>query len=61
METLYIIGVIMYILSNTFLCGFVAKEKNRSKGDWMLMGLFFGLIALIAVCGLPVIERKKST
>ena len=61
MTTVEIIGVVLYILSTTFLSGFVAKEKNRSKSDWMILGFFFGIIALIAVGGLPVVERKKPT
>jgi hypothetical protein len=30
-------------------CGFLAKNKGRSVGGWVVAGLFFGVFALIAL------------
>lgn len=30
-------------------CGFLAKSKGRSAGRWVVVGLFFGIFALIAL------------
>lgn len=30
-------------------CGFLAKRKGRSAGSWVVVGLFFGVFALIAL------------
>jgi tellurite resistance protein len=36
----------------------VARSKNRSTDNWFVCGFFFGLIALIAVCG--VMPKTKE-
>jgi len=35
-------------------CAFLAGEKNRSAIGWFFLGLFFNLIALVALVGAPV-------
>jgi hypothetical protein len=39
---------------------FVAGQKCRSAGAWFLLGLLFGIFALIAVSGLPVSSEPKG-
>jgi hypothetical protein len=41
-------------------CGFVAGEKNRDSFGWMVLGLFFGTIALLALIGVPTIKVQSN-
>ena len=36
-----------------FLCAHIAKGKGNSAGVWFVLGLFFGVIALIIICCEP--------
>jgi hypothetical protein len=38
--------------------GYVASQKNRSVGGWLLLGFFFGLFALILVALLPPLPKR---
>jgi hypothetical protein len=44
-----------------FFTAWVAGTKGRGEGAWFVLGLLFGIIALIAV-GLapPIVEGKQS-
>lgn len=35
------------------LCGYIAREKNRSVEGWVIASFFFGLIPLIILIFLP--------
>jgi hypothetical protein len=35
-------------------CVYLAEEKNRNSTVWGVLGLLFGIFALIATAGLPV-------
>ena len=48
------IVILVWILS-AFAAGYVAGNKDRSVWTWLLLGLFFGVFALIAVSAL---EKK---
>ena len=42
----------------------VAEAKNRNAGGWFLVGLFFSLLGLIGIAGMPArtkeeVEREK--
>ena len=39
--------------------GFVAKEKNRNVGLWIILRIFFGILSLIVVCCLKKLPREK--
>lgn len=39
------------------LCSWVAREKGRSEGAWLLLGASLGIIALIALAAVPVVKR----
>ena len=38
----------------------VARHKGYSEESWGMGGLLFGFIALIAICGMPVKEKKEK-
>jgi len=44
-----IIGVIGSAVFGAISCGMTAREKGRNVTAWILLGFFFGLIALIIV------------
>ncbi len=53
--------VLFQAVACAFLCGLVAKEKNRDVGAWVGAGFFLGVLALIAISGMPVaIERQPK-
>lgn len=43
-------GVVNYIAA-AFFCGYVAYTKNRFPFGWILLGLAFPIISLIAIAG----------
>jgi len=45
-------GIIAYIV-NIILCGWLAGEKKRGAGSWVLLSIVFPGIALIAIAGAP--------
>jgi cytochrome bd-type quinol oxidase subunit 2 len=56
----YLMNIILWIiLLQAFFCAcfcsFIAQEKKRDKVAWFLNGLFFSLIALIAISGVPAL------
>lgn len=47
---------------NLVTCGFgvyVAAEKNRSLIAWGILCFFFGLLALVALAGVPVFDEDE--
>lgn len=40
-------------LASVILCGIVAREKKRLTIAWVIAGIFFGPLALLAISGLP--------
>jgi hypothetical protein len=38
--------------------GYVASQKNRSVGGWLVLGFFFGFISLIIVALLPALPKR---
>lgn len=43
-----------------FFCAFIAKEKHRGGFGWFVLGLLFGLFALIAIAAVPGLEKQES-
>ena len=39
------------------LCRYVAGQKNRDQTNWTVLGFFLGILALIAIAGLPAIDE----
>ena len=45
-----------------FVCflgsGYLASQKNRSVGVWLVLGFFFGIVSLIIVALLPALPKR---
>jgi len=46
---LLVILLLAYTLAFAFFTGWLAKEKGRDEVTWTILGLFFGIVALLAV------------
>jgi hypothetical protein len=44
-----------------FFCSYVAKEKGKNGESWFIIGLLFGIIALIALIAIPSQSIKADT
>jgi len=53
MFVLIFYGVAFWI-ANIFLCDWLACEKNRSGRNWVVLSLFFGILATLVLIGAPV-------
>ena len=53
MENIYVVLIIQAVASG-ILCHIVATQKHQSETLWLILGLAFGVLAVIAVAGLPV-------
>ncbi len=42
------------------LCSYVAGQKNRSQGNWFILGFLFSLLALIALAAIPSLSKDKG-
>ncbi len=40
---------------------FIAKSKRRDAVGWFLLGLMFGILALIAIAAVPALAEPQST
>jgi len=49
LPTLGILVGVVYLLCVPFFTSWLASQKDRSGILWFFLGLFFGLVALIAV------------
>ena len=52
-------GVIAYIVNIIFCC-WLANEKQRSVGAWILLGILFPGLSIIAVAGAPGESYRPS-
>ena len=59
---LIVIGIVWWV-GAAILCAVVAEEKGRGTGEWFVLGLIFGFVALIALAAMPntVIVREAAT
>lgn len=62
MATEIIIGLVAAgaVVSAGF-CTYLAKEKGRDPATWLMFGFLFGIVALLALVGLPALEKKPTT
>ena len=44
-----------------FFCHFIAREKGRNPKAWFVLGLLFGIIALITLAAIPSVSTTKAT
>lgn len=42
-------------------CAFVAGEKHRDQFAWAILGFFFGIVALLAIVGVPRLQAQPET
>lgn len=54
----------IYVLILWLSCGgvsaYIASQKNRSTLNWLLLGLIFGIFALIAIAAVPSLTISKQ-
>jgi hypothetical protein len=55
----FILALLWIWLSCAIMCGVVAKSKARSGLEWLIMGVLFGVFALIAIAGMPT-KREED-
>lgn len=51
---------VIWWIGQSLLCGWLAEEKGRSVGAWIVLGLLFGIFALIALAGSPIIDEYEE-
>lgn len=59
--TLFLILFIAFNLSTSFFTAWLAEIKGYSAGAWFLLGLLFGLVALISIGLSPNKRSEKDT
>jgi len=59
MEIIWVI-IIIQAIACAGLSNFIAKQKGYDPTNWGLLGLFLGIIALIAVAGLPTLKYSQQ-
>jgi hypothetical protein len=60
--TPYIVGaVIAQAVISGGLCAYLAEQKGYSTKAWFFVGLFLGVLGLIACAGLPVVNESKGS
>ena len=60
MEIAIVVALAVFWLSSAGFCAWVADAKGRDGLDWFFLGLLFGLTALIAIAGAPVLARRAE-
>lgn len=57
--TMLEVGFWIYSVANIVLCGWLAQEKNRSQGGWLVMSLLFGFLATAFLMAAPSLPPKS--
>lgn len=52
-----IVGVLLWIVCCA-ACYKIALDKNRNAGGWLILGIIFGIFALVVVALLPTLPRQ---
>ena len=63
MEDFWLIVIVFYSISGIIFawgCGYLAKEKGKSVGDWRIMGFFLSFIALLIIGLTPKATKKDK-
>lgn len=50
-------AVLIWGIIFAIACGYIANEKGRSAGAWVILGFLFGLITLLVIICLP--DRRE--
>jgi hypothetical protein len=60
----YVVGILFGLLVNGAIFGFfgkwLAEEKGRDGDQWMVLGFFFGILALLALAASPALESSAK-
>jgi len=59
MTTIVVAIIVIVWLLFGFACSWVAKSKNRDVGGWLLLGVLFGIFALIIVVCLEPLDESS--
>lgn len=63
MSTAYVFAALIVYAAMSFVAGMFCNRVADAKGyngvAWMFGGFFFGLVALIAIAGMPVASQKE--
>lgn len=51
---------IVYAVACGSYCMELASQKRQNEWAWLIGGLCFGILALIAAAGLPMRDRPKA-
>jgi MFS family permease len=57
--TAWFVGIALQGIVCGSFCAFIANEKNRDGLGWFLLGLIFGIFALIAIASVPRLEKQE--
>jgi hypothetical protein len=60
-ELIIILAVLIVWFVPILLCIWLAKKKGKDAIVWAILGLFFGLIALLILAILPAEDQKGQT
>jgi hypothetical protein len=56
--------IIFIVLAQGLICGlfcqYAAKEKGKDSGTWLVLGLLFGVIALLALIATPSVTSRMQ-
>ena len=58
MDLVWFLMLVLIPLASGVLCAVVASEKNREAWIWGVAGLFFPILSLIAIAGMPEKPRR---
>ena len=58
-EFIWTLLIIQGIIVGSF-SGFVAREKGRDPLAWFFNGFLFSIVGLIAICGVPSVNRSSE-
>ena len=51
----------LILLACALACVHIAKQKNRDTTVWALLGIFFGVFAIVLVAILPPAKDSRKT
>ena len=60
-ETFLVVILIVQAIVCAGFCFFIASEKNRDAGGWLMLGFLFGLFAMLALIAVSKIESESET
>jgi hypothetical protein len=56
-----IIGIVYIWLTCAGFTAVIADSRGRDASNWFLLGLAFGVFALVAACAMPVVKQEPES